>query len=134
MLILAGPDSCCGVTPLKRDSSLTETLKPEAQGFTLRKRAFSFREALKTRQFWTICFTNLTIVFSLMIIFLHIVPHAMDIGYPATTAAGILSTIAGASMVGRLFMGIVADRRESGLHDRLFLAPDPGFLLVATGE
>jgi MFS family permease len=41
---------------------------------------------------------------------LHIAPHAMDMGIPATTAAGIVSTIAGASMVGRLFIGFVADR------------------------
>jgi MFS family permease len=74
------------------------------------EKGISLGEAFKTRQFWTICFTNLTIVFSLMIIFLHIVPHAMDIGIPATTAASILSTIAGASMVGRLVIGFAADR------------------------
>ncbi|MGE5839120.1 MAG: MFS transporter, partial [Deltaproteobacteria bacterium] len=62
------------------------------------ERGFSLSEALRTRQFWTICFTNLTIVFCLMIIMLHTTPHAMDIGIPATTAAGVLSTIAGASV------------------------------------
>jgi MFS family permease len=45
-----------------------------------------------------------------MIIFLHIVPHAMDIGIPATTAASVLSTIAGASIIGRLITGFIADR------------------------
>jgi MFS family permease len=79
-------------------------------GFHIAEKGISLSEALRTRQFWTICSTNLTIVFCLMIIMLHIVPHAMDIGHPATTAAGILSTIAGASMVGRLLIGIVADR------------------------
>ena len=79
-------------------------------GFHIAEKGISLSEALRTRQFWTICFTNLTIVFCLMMIMLHIVPHAMDIGHPATTAAGILSTIAGASMIGRLLIGIVADR------------------------
>ena len=79
-------------------------------GFDFAEKGISLREAIRTRQFWTICLTNLTIVFSLMIIMLHIVPHAMDMGHPATTAAGILSTIAGASMVGRMLMGIAGDR------------------------
>jgi MFS transporter, OFA family, oxalate/formate antiporter len=79
-------------------------------GSEMVERGLSLGEALRTRQFWTICFTNLTIVFCLMIIFLHIVPHAMDIGIPATTAAGVLSTIAGASIVGRLIIGFTADR------------------------
>jgi MFS family permease len=79
-------------------------------GFHIAEKGLSFHEALKTRQFWTICFINLTMMFSLMMILVHIVPHAMDIGLPATTAAGVLSTIAGASMVGRLLIGITADR------------------------
>jgi MFS family permease len=74
------------------------------------ERGLSLSEAIRTRQFWTICFTNLTVVFCLMIIFLHIVPHAMDIGIPATTAAGVLSTIAGSSVIGRLLVGFTADR------------------------
>jgi MFS transporter, OFA family, oxalate/formate antiporter len=74
------------------------------------ERGLFLREALKTRQFWTICFINLTIAFCLMIIFLHIVPHAMDIGIPATTAASVLSAIAGASVIGRLIIGFIADR------------------------
>jgi MFS family permease len=74
------------------------------------ERGLVLREALKTRQFWTICCINLTIAFCLMSIFLHIVPHATDIGIPATSAASVLSTIAGASIVGRLFIGFIADR------------------------
>jgi MFS family permease len=74
------------------------------------ERGLSLVEAIRTRQFWTICFTNLTVVFCLMSIMLHTTPHAMDIGIPGTTAAGILSTIAGASVIGRLIIGFIADR------------------------
>jgi len=79
-------------------------------GFDFAEKGISPGLAIRTRQFWTICLTNLTVVFSLMIIILHIVPHGMDIGYSATTAAGILSTIAGASMAGRMLMGLAGDR------------------------
>lgn len=69
-----------------------------------------FREALGDRQFWTILLAFLAGVFSLMSIMLHIVPHATDIGIPATAAAGILSTIGGVSMVGRFVIGNAIDR------------------------
>lgn len=70
----------------------------------------SLNEAVRTRQFWTICAANLAVVFCLMIIMLHIVPHATDIGIASTTAAGILSVIGGVSMAGRFFTGIGIDR------------------------
>jgi len=70
----------------------------------------SFQEAVRNRRFWTIFFAFLSGVFSLMIIMLHIVPHATDIGIPATAAAGILSTIGGVSMVGRFVVGNAIDR------------------------
>ncbi len=70
----------------------------------------SLREALHTRQFWTICGVNLATVFCLMSIIVHIVPHAQDTGVPAVRAAGVLSTIGGVSMAGRFITGIAIDR------------------------
>ncbi len=71
---------------------------------------FSVREALHTRQFWMICAINLLILFCLISVMVHIVPHAQDIGFSATAAAGILATIGGASMVGRFVTGITIDK------------------------
>ncbi|MCJ7593766.1 MAG: MFS transporter, partial [Desulfobacterales bacterium] len=82
----------------------------EASGSNLVERGTTFREALRTRHFWTICFANVALVFCLMIVMLHIVPHAGDIGIPATAAAGILSTMGGISMVGRFIIGNAIDR------------------------
>ncbi len=70
----------------------------------------SFREALRTRQFWTICAVSLSIVFCLMIIMVHIVPYARDIRVSAVRAAGVLSTIGGVSMGGRFITGMAIDR------------------------
>jgi MFS family permease len=74
------------------------------------ERGTSLREALRDRQFWTIFFANLAACFSLLSVMLHIVPHATDIGIPATAAAGILSTIGGVSIVGRFAIGNAIDR------------------------
>lgn len=49
-------------------------------------------------------------MFCLLIIMVHIVPYATDLGIYSTTAAGILSTIGGISMVGRFVIGIAIDR------------------------
>jgi MFS family permease len=110
ILMLAGTGQL-----LRRDPS-QKGLLPDGDAQTGPKalntpeKGLSLHEAFRTRQFWTICFANLTVVFSLMSIMLHIAPHAMDIGHAARTAAGVLSTIGGASMAGRLFIGFAADR------------------------
>jgi MFS family permease len=71
---------------------------------------FSLSETIRTRQFWMICSVNLSILFCLMTIMVHIVPHAQDIGVSATRAASVLATIGGVSMVGRFITGIAIDR------------------------
>ncbi|WP_319525996.1 MFS transporter [uncultured Desulfosarcina sp.] len=70
-------------------------------------------KSLKTVQFWTICLANLLLVFCLMIVMLHIVPHARDLGLAPIRAAGVLSTIGAVSMLGRFVGGMVIDRRGS---------------------
>jgi MFS family permease len=100
---------------LRRDPSHMGVLpdgdkQTEFTGPNLAERGTSLYEAIRLRQFWTICFANLAIVSCLMTIMLHIVPHATDLGLPATTAAGILATIGGISMAGRLGIGIAIDR------------------------
>jgi MFS family permease len=71
---------------------------------------YSLSEALHTRQFWTICGVSVAIIFCLMSIVVHIVPHAQDIRISATSAASVLAVIGGVSMAGRFFTGIAIDR------------------------
>jgi MFS transporter, OFA family, oxalate/formate antiporter len=70
----------------------------------------TFKQAIATRQFWTICFIYFIILFCVYTILMHIVQHAIDFGIPRGVAAGILSTIGGASIMGRFFMGGAADK------------------------
>ncbi len=72
--------------------------------------SISLNAAIRTPQLWTICIVNLTLVFCLMIIMVHIVPHARDIGVSAPRAASVLSMIGGVSMLGRFVTGIAIDR------------------------
>lgn len=73
----------------------------------------SVKEAFNTFQLWIICGVNVLLVFCLLIIVVHIVPHARDVGLSAPQAAGVLSTIGAVSMLGRFTAGVVIDRKGS---------------------
>ncbi|MFC1953176.1 MFS transporter [Chloroflexota bacterium] len=97
-----------GLLPDGDEGNQTTNSKPAETGLYL-------HEALRTKQFWTICLVYLSAMFCLLIIIVHIVPHATDIGLSPTAAAGILSVIGGVSIVGRFFTGIAIDRIGSKL-------------------
>lgn len=73
----------------------------------------SFETTRKTCQFWNLCIVNFLVIFCLISIIIHIVPHARDIGLSAGQAAGALSTIGGVSMIGRFLSGLAIDRYGS---------------------
>ena len=100
---------------LRRDPSQKGLLtdgdeKTTASKLDAAEAGLSLREATHTQQFWMICVMNLILVCSLLTIIVHIVPHAMDLGISAVSAAGILSAIGGVSMGGRLATGVAIDR------------------------
>jgi MFS family permease len=76
----------------------------------LPEQGVSLGEAALTRQFWMICFISVLIGCCTITVMVHIVPHATDLGISPIAAAGILSTIGGVSMVGRLVTGIAIDK------------------------
>ncbi|MBT6339473.1 MAG: MFS transporter [Desulfobacula sp.] len=87
----------------------------------------SFAKALKTHELWLVGMVNLFVVFCLMSILIHIVPHARDIGISPHKAAGILSTIGAVSMLGRFISGTVIDRTGS----KRVMTICFGFLLIS---
>ena len=71
---------------------------------------FSFRQAIRTRWFWLFGLILTCGPFCLTTVRMHIVAHATDIEIPAVTAAGILSFIAGITIIGQLVTGFLSDR------------------------
>jgi MFS family permease len=67
-------------------------------------------EAVRTRNFWILCVGQFLVFFCLMVVMIHIAPHARDLGFSAELAAQVLATVGAASIAGRLVMGAVADR------------------------
>jgi MFS family permease len=92
-----------GLLPDNRQSTSQDLSENAAQSLSL-------SAALGTLQFWTICLAEFTIFFCLFSIVVHIVPHARDLHIRATSAAALLSTIGGVSMLGRITMGTAIDR------------------------
>lgn len=72
--------------------------------------SLSAKEAVKTKQMWILFGSYLLLVFCLITVLVHIVPHATDLGFSHTSGAGILSTIGAISMIGRFSGGIAIDR------------------------
>ncbi len=92
-----------GLKPYGNDESNSNISKLPFGGLTLSK-------AVHTRQYWTvaaICFLFWYCMHSVMV---HIVPHAMDIGYSPVRAASIISVIGGVSILGRVIIAGSSDR------------------------
>jgi MFS family permease len=70
----------------------------------------SLREAARTPQLWLFCIINFLVMNCLLIIVIHIVPHASDIGLDPLRAASVVAAIGAVSMVGRLLTGLLVDR------------------------
>jgi MFS family permease len=70
----------------------------------------SLAQILKSKNFWLFVSVTLLFGFCVFLIITHLVPHATDIGIPATEAASILSAIGVCAIVARIVMGISADR------------------------
>ena len=69
-----------------------------------------FAEALRTPVFRRLCAIQALFFPALMTVPFHVAVHGMDMGLPAPRAALLLSTIGGASILGRLIVGQVIDR------------------------
>ncbi len=100
---------------LRRDpSQMGQVPYGESKGgdqvFTTGVDSFSFRDAVHTRQLWLLFTIVFSQGFSSFIIMVHIVPHATDLGISAISAATILATVGGLSIVGRVVLGNAADR------------------------
>jgi len=75
-----------------------------------RHAGMTFAEARQSRVFWTICAIQFLFFPTLTTVPLHIVPHGMDMGLTAPVAAVLLSISGGASIAGRLTVGMFSDR------------------------
>jgi MFS family permease len=70
----------------------------------------TFREVLRTRQFWLVCATYFLIWYATQSTMIHIAPKGVDAGMSVAQAASIVSIIGAGSILGRISMGAAGDR------------------------
>jgi len=89
----------------------SEVMAPELkkQSLSLQTAGLSLREAIRTSQFWTIAGLYFTFGFCRSTFLTHIAAHVQDLGFSLAEGANTLAAITGASIIGRIGMGRVAD-------------------------
>jgi MFS family permease len=97
----------------------------EKQGSVLEIHPLSLREAVHTQQFWFASAMFFCFGFCVLTIMTHLYLHTTELGISPTSAANILATIGGLSIVGRIVLGGAADRFGNR---RVFII---GFILMA---
>ena len=70
---------------------------------------FHLHQVLKTQQFWFLGSIWLLLSFCLHLLYVHIIPYAVDMGFSPMDAALVLSLVGGANIIGRLTIGRVSD-------------------------
>jgi MFS family permease len=67
-------------------------------------------EALRGRSFWLICITQFCFALAVAGGGLHLITYLINVGYSASSAASVMSTLFLALAIGKLAYGFVADR------------------------
>jgi MFS family permease len=70
----------------------------------------TFRETLRTAQFWTLSASYFLVWYATQSAMVHIAPHGVDTGLSVGQAAAVVSEIGGVSILGRLTIGVAGDR------------------------
>ena len=70
----------------------------------------SMPQAFRTRSFWLVMFIWLLYASNIFLVMTHLVPYARDIDFSPMEAATVLSLLGGATVVGRVLLGIASDR------------------------
>ena len=98
---------------IRRNPSVDEAPpRPQPEALvtaTTTEHGLSYHDAVRTGQMVLICSVTLLTVCCLLIILVHIVPHAADTGLSHPQAAGVLSAIGAVSMIGRFCSGWAID-------------------------
>ena len=105
--------------------------------------AWSTRQILSSRNYWTIALPFALSFATLSAILIHLVPHANDSGVPISRAAWVLSFAASAGALGKLIFGRLVDLVEprfaiwtsfgTQLAGLLVIMQEPGYVGLVAG-
>lgn len=73
-------------------------------------KSLSLKDAIHFKQFWLINMALFCLGLCIFSIHIHIVPHAIDLGFSRVTAVSMLSIMAGVGILGSAVFGIAGDK------------------------
>jgi MFS family permease len=73
-------------------------------------RGLSLNQAIRASRFWIFTPIHACFLFSMQVIYIHIVPYAEDVGIAPMVAASIMSVIAVSTIIGNLSIGFISDK------------------------
>jgi len=82
----------------------------EVHGLQMENSGLSLREAVYTKQLWLVSGMFFCFGFCVFSVMVHIVPHVIELGISAASAANILAVLGGVSIAGKTIMGAATDR------------------------
>ncbi len=83
---------------------------PEVKQGTTSSQKVPLLQMFRTTNFWPFLFIWLLMAFSMSFVMIHIVPHAIDLGFSAIESATILSLSGITMSAGRLIAGVITDK------------------------
>jgi MFS transporter, OFA family, oxalate/formate antiporter len=94
----------------EQDGHATSFKKELIKTVSTDKRDFTYREAIRTRQFWMLAVIYLLSGYGQLSLMVHIVPYATGNGITPISAASVLSVIGASSIFSRVITGRIGDR------------------------
>lgn len=108
-LLIATPEEK-GVSPLGSNEHFSETYEQHLYSFS-QKKDMELSNALRTSQLWLICFLQFSFNIGIFLVFVHLVPFAIQNGVNAQSAAKAVGLIGGLSVLGRIMMPMIVEKK-----------------------
>lgn len=83
---------------------------PTVQNVDLSQHGLTYKEAIKTRSFWSIAFIAMFTFYTIMGFQANLVLHLTDLGFSVQAAAAGLSVLFIPALIGKFLFGLVADK------------------------
>lgn len=93
-----------GLSPLDGDktSSLSSASSDD--------RAWTTRQVLRTKTFWLFCFIRFAVALPVFLVFVHLIPYAVEMGIPQVEATFAMSIVGAGIVIGRIIGGLLFDK------------------------
>jgi MFS family permease len=96
--------------PVQKEQTLLNSDQSRSAKMESDTKSIGLKDVIHFKQFWLINIALFCLGLCIFSINIHIVPHAIDLGFSRVTAVSILSIMAGVGILGSALLGIAGDK------------------------